>query len=131
MNITKKEKGRITEPDVREVEQFALTAEGILKCSWCGRPYKYNAIPIESLGGFACLPGCDKITRRIAPATRKSERIWDGKQHKWQLVDKIAEILGSEAPIKVTEKTIGPIEALVLPQRVAALKMELSQPDLI
>lgn len=133
MNITKKEKGRISEPDVREVEQFAFTTDGILKCSWCGRPYKYQAIPTECLSAFACLPGCDKITRRTVPATRKCEIEWNGQKNIWKLVDPIAEALGSEPPIKINDKPMGPIEALGLPQKIRHIKEQVAllQSDLL
>lgn len=134
MNITKKEKGRISEPDVREVEQFALTIEGILKCSWCGKPYKYQAIPTECLQSFACLPGCEKITRKTTPATRKCVREWNGKQHAWILVDAIAEALGSEPPIKLdVEQAMGPIELLGLAHEIKRISqgVQLLQSDLL
>lgn len=134
MRISKKEKGRIVDQDVREVEEFAFTVDKMLKCSWCGRPYKYPAIPIESMLSFGCIPGCEKITRKTTPVTRKCERIWDGKQYKWELIDVIQEALGAEVTIKIDEKkTRGPLETLALPRIIASLKQtnELAQPDLL
>lgn len=73
---------------------------------------------------------------------RKIHRVWNGKEYIFEyvkepekeLTERIIEALGSEPPIKISDKTsMNPIETLVLPQRVARIKREaeLVQSDLL
>lgn len=128
--------GRKLDENEREVKDFDYSSDKFPKCAWCGRPYRDAVAPIDALIGFLCRADtCNKFTRRTEHvSTRKIERVWSGKEFKWQyvneVVDELQEVLGACKAVKVQNSPSGPLEALALREEVREIK-ELAQPDLI
>lgn len=130
--------GRKIDESEREVKDFDYSSDNFPKCAWCGRPYRDSAVPITSLVGFTCRADtCNKTTRRtILLTTKKLERVWTGKEHKWQymneVVNELQDALGACKAIEVKTSPTGPLELLALREEIKQLSQtELSQPDLL